>query len=396
MCLFSKTKKSLCFLTVFLISLNLQGQQSKSADYFVEGGLRYGYALHHPEAFVYLKDFWFNSYELRFGLQTHGQNAWERPLGNPILGVALRFTDYRDWFDSRELQKQQCDTLGKNVAIFGYVQAPIVRFGFFTWHYQIGMGAGVFTKMNELVSMRVNPYINLQSGFDFRLSERVDLAVNANFTHSSNASLNFPNWGINEIQGIASVRYHLNASENPKRKTALAENFKPSNALFFTVDPGWLWARYNNYYYIKTGVSAGYERQLLPILRMGASLEFHISKSISPTREYQEIYDDGNSYKVHDVLFSSAAFAFGDLTFGRFALQVGAGAYLYRTPADFDLAQTGAYSGTLDTMPGFYEKVGLKISLGKQQRHFVGASIRAHFPVADYLAFTYGYKFWKF
>jgi hypothetical protein len=329
-------------------------------------------------------------------MQTHGQHAWERPLGNPILGVALRFTDYTDFSDPRELQKQQCDTLGKNIAIFGYMQAPILRFGFFTWHYQLGMGAAFFTKTNELLSLHVNPYINVQSGFDFRLNERFDIALNANFMHSSNASLNFPNWGINEIQGIASVRYHLSTSKNPKRKTALTEKFTSSNALFFTIDPGYLWSRYNNYYYLKTGFSAGYERQLLPILRAGVALEFHLSKSLSPTREYKELYDNGTSYEVPSVLFSSAVLGFGDLTFGRFALQVGAGVYLYRNPADFDLAQTGAYSGTLNKMPGFYEKVGLKIALGKSQNHFVGASIRAHFPVADYLAFTYGYKFFKF
>ncbi|MDR1591988.1 MAG: acyloxyacyl hydrolase [Prevotellaceae bacterium] len=396
-----KLQQTIPFVLFLLLPfLNVRAQEqtqpSEKPDYFIEGGLRYGFALYHPESFVYLENFWFNTYEVRLGLQTHGRNAWERPLGNPILGIALRYTDYTDFSDSPELRRQQRDTLGKNVAVFGYVQAPIVRWGFFTWHYQIGLGVAACTKTNELLSLHVNPYINLQSGFDFRLSPRIDLALNANFTHSSNASLNFPNWGINEVQGIASVRYHFNNSENPKIKMDLLEKFEPYNALFVTVDPGWLWARYNNYYYLKTGISAGYERHLFPILKVGAALEFHLSNRLMPTREYKPVYDDGTSYEAPKVLFSSAVFAFGDITFGRFAFSVGAGAYLFRTPSNFDLAQTGAYSGTLDKMPWFYEKVGLKVSLGKKQNHFVGASIRAHFPVADYLAFTYGYRFWKF
>ncbi|MDR1543662.1 MAG: acyloxyacyl hydrolase [Prevotellaceae bacterium] len=413
----------LLILFSFLGASAQENQSINKPDYFIEGGLRYGSMLHHPDNYDYTKDLWFNSCELRFGLQTHGKNAWERPLKKPILGVALRFTDYADFTDSKERRKIQRDVLGKNIALFGYVQVPIVRAGFFTWHFQLGMGAAVFTKIysdtkqweanencenchqeNGLVSLRVNPYINFQSGFDFRLNNRFDLALNANFVHTSNASLNFPNWGINEIQGIASVRYHFNQSENPSKKAELLEKFKPHNALFFTIDPGWMWARYNNYYYLKTGVSAGYERQFFPILKAGAALEFHLSNALTPTREYKEVYYDGKSYKVPQVLFSSAVFVFGDITFGRFSFSVGAGAYLIRTQtldgktalSNFDLSQTGAYSGTLEKIPWFYEKVGLKISLGKKQNHFVGASIRAHFPVADYLAFTYGYRFWKF
>ena len=384
------------FLPFANVSAQEQTQLSDSPDYFIEGGLRYGSAMYHPESFDYLKDFWFNSYEVRLGIQTHGKNAWERPLGNPILGVALRYTDYTDFSDPPLLRRQQRDTLGKNIAVFGYMQAPIVRWGCFTWHYQLGLGAACFTKKNELISVHVNPYVSLQSGFDFRLSRRMDLTVNANFVHASNASLNFPNWGINEIQGIVGMRYHFNNSENPGIKAPVSEKFKPHNALFVTVDPGWLWARYNNWYYFKTGISAGYERQLIPFLKAGAALEFHITNRLTQTREYQPVYDDGTSYDAPKTLFSSAALAFGDLTFGRFAFSIGVGAYLFRNPADFDLAQAGAYSGTLSEMPWFYEKVGLKVSLGEKQNHYVGASIRSHFPVADYLAFTYGYRFWKF
>ncbi|GHV43912.1 hypothetical protein FACS1894180_4440 [Bacteroidia bacterium] len=230
------SNKLVCFfIAQSFVFANLQAQNAAKPDCFIEGGLRYGYALHHPSDYTYLKNLYFNSYEVRFGLQTSGERAWEHLAGKPILGVALRFTDYTDFGDSPEQQKLQREIMGKNIALFGYIQAPIVRWKFFTWHYQIGMGAAYFTKIfdekyagddnreNGLVSMRVNPYINLQSGFDFKLNDKFDIALNANFMHSSNASLNFPNWGINEIQGIASLRYHLNAKDLPARNSIASD-----------------------------------------------------------------------------------------------------------------------------------------------------------------------------
>jgi hypothetical protein len=61
-----------------------------------------------------------------------------------------------------------------------------------------------------------------------------------------------------------------------------------------------------------------------------------------------------------------------------------------------DLAQNWDNGGTLTHYPLIYEKVGFRVYAGKKLNHFVGASLRAHFPVADYLAFDYGYKFLSF
>lgn len=100
--------------------------------------------------------------------------------------------------------------------------------------------------------------------------------------------------------------------------------------------------------------------------------------------------------KTNISFFTPYFFSFGEITFGRVAVQLGTGAYFFRTPADVDLSQTGAYQGCLNKIPWVYEKIGLKIGLGKQQKHFAGLSLRTHLPVADYMAFTYGYRFWRF
>jgi hypothetical protein len=377
-------------------------QKFKKSDYFIEGGLRYGSAIYHPEDDLYLKDLFFGALELRFGLQTTGENQWDYPLNKPIVGLALRYTDYTDFSDEYAIRRWQSKILGQNIALFGYLQGPFIRYKWFTWNYQLGMGFATFTKIynaqtnpeNNLVSLYVTPYVNFQTGFDFRLNKKWDVCLNTNFVHASNASMKMPNFGINEVQGIVSLRYHLNHDIH-FTEVDTSPKFKPENALFFTVDPGWLWARYDDFYYSKIGVSVGYMRQLSPVFNVGASLDLCYMYQIGPTSDAKD--ENGQTiptdYPIHS--HTEAIYTFGELTFGRFAFQLGVGGYVNRYPQDKELAKNRDGGGTLKKIPWVYEKVGFKIALGKQQRHFFGAAIRAHFPVADYLGFIYGYKFYR-
>ncbi|MDR2556593.1 MAG: hypothetical protein LBC49_02635 [Bacteroidales bacterium] len=444
----------------------------KKADYFIEGGLRYGMALYHPSHAVFLKDLYFGSVEARFGLQTHGVSQWEKSLNYPIIGVALRYTDYTDFSDPKNIRTATNKILGKNIAAFGYLQGNIVKAKWFRWHYQLGMGITTFTSIyreglvwqpegmdidemsekfgidkgdlppeNDLISLYVNPYINFQMGFDFKLTPQIDFCLNANFLHVSNANMNMPNFGINEVQGIASVRYHFNKNIADYNDNVI-QKFRSKNNLIFTVDPGWLWARYDDCYYFKTGFSAGYMRNVLSVLNVGATFEAAIATFLTPSRDatpYNQWTgrapsaaaakngspEDGglldgsgsgtfprkeaarNKYTdMPKTLYTASFYGFAELAFGRFAFHLGLGGYVYKGPGDgiankYDLAQNhpdseGNVGGTLKKNPYLYEKVGFRIYLGKTNRHFVGAAIRAHFPVADYMAFTYGYKFYQF
>jgi len=98
-------------------------------------------------------------------------------------------------------------------------------------------------------------------------------------------------------------------------------------------------------------------------------------------------------------IYTGAVYLFSELAFGRYALHLGAGCYVFKGPGqakNMDLAQNWDNGGTLKSYPYIYEKVGLRVYLGKNLNHYVGASLRAHVPVADYLAFDYGFKFFNF
>ena len=429
-------KVTIFLLTIVLFGHTIFSQNSKNQDLYIEGGLRYGTALYHPQHAIYLKDFYYGGAELRFGKQTTGKNQWEKMLNFPFYGLALRYTSYYDFGDKKTVQKERNKVMGQSVALFGYFHIPIIRYKWFTWNFQIGMGATCFTKIhrkdvvfkpnnltpdpndpnnryinddgesveypdNCLISLYVTPYINVQTGFDFKLNSQFDLCLNGNFTHASNASMRMPNFGINEIQGIVSVRYYFNERKELVKMDTFPK-YKQVNSLFFNIAPGWLIARYDDNYYLKTGVSLGYMRSFLPVLRAGASFEVCYVRYLLHSEDYDEAEwtkPDSPRISMPKNIYTGAVYLFSELAFGRYALHLGAGCYVFKGPGqakNMDLAQNWDNGGTLKSYPYIYEKVGLRVYLGKNLNHYVGASLRAHVPVADYLAFDYGFKFFNF
>ena len=432
-----KMKKQYLLIAIILMLFysKLSAQSFKEQNFFIEGGLRYGTALFHPKHAIYLKDFYYGGLEFRFGKQTTGKNRWEKMLNFPSYGLTLRYTSYYNFFDPKTVRKERNKVMGQNIALFGYFKMTIIRYKWFDWNCQLGMGAAYFTKIyrkevvykpdiltpdpndpncyineegeskaypdNCLISLYVTPYINLQMGFDFKLNNQFDLCVNANFNHASNASMNMPNYGINEVQGVASLRYHFNP-EKTFVKTDTFPKYKQVNSLFFTIDPGWLIARYDNNYYFKTGVSVGYMRSFLPVLKAGASFEACYVRYLAHSKDYnKEEWERPDSPRIPmpKNIYTGAFYLFSELSFGRYALHIGFGAYIFKGPEQAkhkDLAQNWDGGGTLKRYPHIYEKIGFRVYLGKNLNHFVGASLRGHAPVADYLAFDYGFKFWNF
>ena len=430
-------KNPISFLILFVLLFHSKtlAQNFRQQNLFIEAGLRYGTALYHPQSAIYLKDLYYGGIEFRFGKQTNGKKQWEKMLYFPSYGVTLKYSSYFNFFDPPSVRKERNKVIGQSTALFGYFQGNFFRYKWFNWNYQIGMGAAYFTKIhrknvvykpdiltpdpnnpnnyinengeskeypnNCLISLYVTPYISLQMGFDFQLTKQFDLCFSANFNHASNASMNMPNFGINEIQGVASLRYFF----SPRvefQKIDTFPKFKPLNSLFFTVDPGWLIARYDDNYYFKTGISLGYMRSFLPVIKAGVSFEAFYVRFLAHSKDYNKSEwekPDSPRIPMPKNIFTGAFYGFTELLFGRYALHVGVGIYVFKGPGQakyMDLAQNWDNGGTLKRYPLVYEKVGFRIYIGKELNHFIGASLRAHAPVADYLAFDYGFKFFNF
>ena len=430
--------KKIIVLLIFFLTLphiKVIAKDFKEKNFFIEGGLKYGTVLYHPEHAIYLKDLHYGGLEFRFGKQTTGKNLWERMLNFPSYGVVLRYSSFYNFSSPFTVRKERSKVLGQSIASFGFFQGTIIRNKWFSWNYQCGLGFCFFTKINRkgvvyqpnsltqdienpdnyinkkgeslpypdncLISLYLTPYVNLQTGFNFQLTHQLDLCLNVAFNHASNANMNMPNYGVNEIQGIVNLRYYFNKRKEFAKIDSFPK-FKQGNSLFFTIDPGWLVARYDGNYYLKTGISLGYVRSFLPVVKAGMALEAYYVRYLAHSKEYlKEEWEKPNSPRIPmpKNIYIGAIFGFTELVFDRYAIQVGIGLYLFKGPGrakKMDLAQGWENKGSLRHNPIFYEKLGFKIYLDNKRHHFIGASLRAHAPVADYMAFDYGFQFYNF
>jgi len=338
----------------------------------------------------------------------------------------------------KKLQTRKLQVTNFNMkyqSLFGFFQGSIIRHKWLSWNYQFGLGLAYFTKTgkkdvvykpdnlipdpdnpqnyindngkslpypsNYSIQLPISAYINLQMGFDFKLTDQLDLCINACFGHVSNANMKLPNYGFNEIQGVTSLRYHF----NPRKefvKTDVFPKYKPENSLFFNIETGWLTASYDDNYYLKTGINVGYMRSFSPIFKAGIAADVLYTRYLAHSKNYEkEEWEKPNSPRIPmpKNIIANSIYGFGELVFGRCALHFGVGIYIYKGSGQskkMDLGQNWDKSGTLKRYPAFYEKIGLRVYLGKEQYHFVGFTLKAHAPVSDYLALNYGFKFYNF
>ena len=70
--------------------------------------------------------------------------------------------------------------------------------------------------LNQNYSLRINPYLQVASGFGFRLSPHLSLDVSGTFDHISNGNWKRPNRGLNWVTSSASLVYMPAGSLLPK------------------------------------------------------------------------------------------------------------------------------------------------------------------------------------
>ncbi len=70
--------------------------------------------------------------------------------------------------------------------------------------------------LNQNYSLRINPYLQITSGFGLRLSQHLSLDASGEFNHVSNGNVKRPNRGLNWLTASLSLVYNPNESVLPK------------------------------------------------------------------------------------------------------------------------------------------------------------------------------------
>lgn len=362
----------LCWLTLLTSTMG-QAQKMGDSHLFIEPIVRMGRVIPNASSTSWLSKVSLYSAELRFGKLTDGRHEWEQLFNYPEYGLSLRYA----YFNHEVFQHK--------VALFAYMNGTIGRVERWRFHYQFGLGVAYWSNpydaitnpSNRFIGSHLNAHIDLALGIDYRISPQVALALSANFSHSSNAALKLPNMGINPLSGTLGVKYYFHAIDTLNLRPADEDStFKKTNSVYVMVGGGVRQSKMNAIspngaavgYYPCSTMQIGFFRCFHPKFRYGAGIDFNYSGELSQHIPFEN--------RTVDKYFSQALFLSFEVLYGCFVFHVSCAAYINRA---FNFYEP------------FYERAGFRFRLGKQQNHFLGASVKAHAGSVDFLEFCYGF-----
>lgn len=308
------------------------------------------------------------------GFQTAGEEYWHEYFGYPRYGLRLNYNHY----DNK--------IYGDNIALYPYLQAPLVRSGAFSLDYSIGFGVAYHTDKFDPVKNPENVYIgssftaviDLEVVADFQVSDHFGLFTGIGFSHYSNGAMSYPNKGLNAFTAMAGIRYQPRRIEWRawtggipviERKNEIYTFFAPSFIVRNSDEGKW---DGNKTFFCST-LELGYKRQFHPCFKWGAGVDMVYTGN--------EKYDVASGRRTNWNNLSLLAFGSLEIFFGRVSLNVAAGAYPF-------------YSAK--GRGNICERVGVFYHFGRNDEQFAGLSIKATKGSADYIEWTYGVRLFRF
>lgn len=322
---------------------------------------------------------------LRFSKQTTGEKLWEQLYNYPEWGVGVYMADF---FNPNEI--------GKPFAIFGYLNAPFVRWNQGSFNYELGFGASANWRSFQPVTNSYNTaigagqafFINAGLNLDFELDKHLDLMTGFSLTHFSNGALKIPNSGINAIAPRIGLKYNL--EPRPQFVKTEVPPFKPhgewevsafvsaKNLVFDTLSNVSVLEKYEGAYFTVTGFTVTYNRWLSYKSKVGLGLNFAYNESVNGQIAVQnnDIVDVDGPFLEK---FELSIFPSYELVVNKMSLVLQPAFYLYRKKLN-------------NLSPVFHQRIGLKYHL--TDHIYAGIILRDYaFHVSDFVEWTLGYSF---
>ena len=376
--------------------------------------------------------------DLRVARQTDGRAQWEKDFNYPVYGAFLRLEknnvdsiEYR-YRDENGHEREIWRPLGDCISTGAFMNGHLYRGRRWSFDYDLMGGLSFWTKHgDEFIGSVVNVHLAIDAGPTFQITDRLDLLVRYQFSHSSNAAFRLPNCGINVFSWVAGVRYHPNGRPTLLPKETPRPAFQKSNALFVSNAVGLLqtneWMRSYQMpdgsmvsdmpserpYYFADVIQLGLHRQFHPKLSYDLALDFGWTGETKRMYEKaHQMYGDGHEYFTGDDAIPLMEYSFArglhlapsamfEINYNRFAFCLGGAYYLWHgiyygtdQKKTWGLAESSESNFEDTYLPPcyrtFYGRLGFKYYLGKDRNLFVGSFMNVHEVVIDYAEFTFG------
>lgn len=403
-----KLKFTIAFLLIFIIGGNVvlasdttkvkKERYHKSLRLFYQAGsvLQTNDFLAGQNASGQVIDY-FQSLSVQYGIETDGREIWQQIYNYPTWGFGYYAVNF---FNK--------DELGTPSALYGFINAPFVRFNRWSINYEVGFG----------LTYNWNPYDQISNPYQYAIGSQktvfIDVGINAElmlgkhfnltggftFTHFSNGATTVPNYGINLMAPRIGLKYIFR--ERPEFiKTEIPEynsEWEYVALMAFAVKQlGYDTTQVedNTGYHAETyGVftfSTGVNRQISRKIKFGAGMDIGYDGAYNSYIDYNNgvitRMDAGNGIKLNIGFYGSF-----ELVIHKLSLLIQPGWYIYR--AEWKVPEGGDGSSAIPPKRrsgSSYQRLGIKYHVFDNL--FVGINIRAYdFGIADFIEWNVGYS----
>ncbi|MFT3751961.1 MAG: acyloxyacyl hydrolase [Paludibacter sp.] len=327
----------------------------------------------------------YQQFSLRLSTQTSGEHLWERICNYPTWGIAVSALDF---YDRNEI--------GIPIAVNGFINAPIFRLNRLSLNYDLGFGITFNWKSFNPLTNQYNVAIGAGEAFmstaglnlEYALTNHIDIAGGAVFSHFSNGAIKLPNFGINAIAPKISLKY--NFYERPKFIKHDIPKFTPHNEWVFSTFAGMkniiydsmnvsLSEKYKGMFFPVYGVSALFNRQIGYCSKIGIGMTVNYNESINA-----QVAVDNNQLVDIDGRFIDAfqvsIYPSYEICADRISVVL--------QPAFYVLRKTSK-----NQSPVFHQRIMIKYHITDQI--FAAITLRDYSMHADFVEWTLGYRISK-
>jgi hypothetical protein len=346
-----------------------QENNSLTKGLHVEADYGYGFVMPHHKSIEYFLQDHIQTFDVKISKASFGNKYWNQLYRYPYAGVGY----YRSNLGNNEIY-------GYANAIYSFIKVPFLGASHkINLSYQMSFGASYLTKHfdieenyeNLAIGSHLNIFIGLSLQSSIPLSKRLALTNGIRVTHFSNGITKAPNKGLNIFTGSVGLIYQINPIAPEKIIKKLPE--VDSKNEYSVVYAAGIKAnsRYEDESYFVSSVIFDFNRNYSPKGRWLAGIDlFYDASNI----EFSDKTEKSNV--VNSDLYQLGIHAGHDLVFGKFAIVLNIGGYIY-TP--------------VETLAPIYSRTGIRYRINN--KIITNITLKSHWAKASFIEWGVGYVF---
>lgn len=401
---YSSMKKGILSILFTLFCVVSFSQTSE--NYQLKAQFLYGNVLKHTEHLKNLVKGSTTGGEIAIEWKTDGDKDWHQHYHYPTIGLALNFTNLGN-----------PDTLGYSIALYPYLNIPIIKTDYFTLNVKPGAGISYVTKTfgdfkdevlagtlsfnrsNAAIGSHLNVFFSAGLNLEVPITSGLSLTADYAWNHISNGSIIVPNSGINMLNAYVGLKYFPNYKNYSVPINGRSDDIDKNVSVELTVSGGIRQLYYKDDKNFPIGsLAVGVYKPLTNFYRTGFGVDMFYDGVFTNGLKYKRTYIETDELK--NKIRAGISWQ-NELIIGRLIAGIHAGIYLYNPIKNLE-PYTDAVAGTLhkgliypydiEKEDGWlYTRVSGKYLI--TDHIYAAIGLKTHLQKAEFIEWGVGYRF---